>query len=359
MIALNKNTDFNTIGEYCNRFFPLQAIFPRLAGRNAVKIRINNRKLDIGIFSGLLKERKKRESFERTLKLYAFLNDTNYDIIFEGCFYYRNREKLMNIRYAISTMVFWWRETNLSFEMECEYLKNLGFGVELWPNIKGQTECRYRRHNWDRLADVTKDMLVLMRSRDDKPTLEQWKEQMDCAKLLDADMVANLKSLGLENSPEINGCDFASEIVGLAEDLDVKLCIETGDLSKLKQLGEKFDSIHYCLDTGYANLDKNYGFKNYVDDLAERIACLHLSDNYGTKDDHEPPGLQEGISRENWDYLLNALSKYDNRITATLEMFPSMPNVMIRQGCEFLFDTLNWPDRPQQKPSQVRIYNPV
>ena len=51
----------------------------------------------------------------------------------------------MRISYVVSTMVFWWRENHLSLEQECEFLKSLGFGVELWPNIKGQNECRYER----------------------------------------------------------------------------------------------------------------------------------------------------------------------------------------------------------------------
>ena len=82
----------------------------------------------------------------------------------------------MQIRYVVSSMVFWGREHPLSFEQECQFLQSLGFGIELWPNIKGQNECRYERRNWPRLAAATSDMLVAMRSRYDSPTLEQWAE---------------------------------------------------------------------------------------------------------------------------------------------------------------------------------------
>src|SRR3989304_2555354 len=238
----------------------------------------------------------------------------------------------MQISYVVSSMVFWGREHPLSFEQECQFLKSLGFGIELRPNIKGQNECRYERRNWPRLISATKGMLVSMCSRNNRPTLEQWNEQIECAKLLNANIVTDIKNLGISNSPGPNGTGFAAEIVKLAEFNKVKLCLETGQLPMLKQLGEKFQSLWYCLDIGYANLDPQFPFKQYVDDLAPRVAHLHLTDNYGQIDDHVPPGLHGGISRENWDILLNTLSKYDNKVIGSLEMCPCMPAVMIRQA---------------------------
>jgi len=269
-------------------------------------------------------------------------------------------DRIMRIRYAVSTMVFWWRENNLSFEQECRFLHSLGFGVELWPNIKGQNECRYERRNWPRLVEATKDMLVSMRCRSDGPTLEEWNEQIECAKLLDANIVTDLLSLGIRDGSELDNCDFAGQVVKLTEENNIKLCLETGSLQTLKDVGRKFESIQYCLDTGYANLDREFSFKQYVDDLAERVAHLHLSDNYGHIDDHERLGLQGGISREDWEYLFNGLSKYDNDVIGSLEMSPSMPAVMIRQAGEFLFDELQWPNQPQRQSRHVEvIYNPV
>ena len=266
----------------------------------------------------------------------------------------------MRISYVVSTMVFWGREHPLSFEQECQFLKSLGFGIELWPNIKGQDECRYERRNWSRLTAATQDMLVSMCSRNSRPSLEQWNEQIECAKLLNAIIVTDLKNLGVPNGSQTNGTGFADEIVKLAESSDVKLCLETGSLTTLKQLGENFKSLWYCLDTGYANLDPQFSFKQYVDELAPRVAHLHLTDNYGHMDDHVPPGLHGGISRENWDYLLNSLNKYDNEVVGSLEMCPCMPAVMIRQASEFLFDKLKWPDPHQKQPdSDSLTYNPI
>jgi len=257
-------------------------------------------------------------------------------------------------------MVFWWRENRLSFEQECQFIKSMGFGVELWPNIRGHNECRFERRNWSRLAAATDGMLVSMRSRNDGPTLEQWNEQIECAKLLNANIVTDLQSLGIPNGQEINDWDFAAEVVKLAEFNKVKLCVETGSLTTIKDIGEKFESIWYCLDTGYANLDPVFTFKQYVDGLAPRVAHLHLTDNYGQADDHEPPGLRGGISRKDWLYLLNALTQYDNEVVGSLEMCPCMPAVMIRQASEFLFDELKWPNRPQKQPDCASInYNPT
>ena len=254
----------------------------------------------------------------------------------------------MQIRYVVSTMVFWGRENSLSFEQECEFLQSLGYGIELWPHIKGNLDCRYRRSNWTRLAEATEGMLVTMRSRDDNPTFEQWKEQIECAKLLDAHIVTDLNSLGIPETHDLNGCDFAGEVIHLAQQNDVRLCIESGRLPLLKQIGKRFDSIWYCLDTGYANVNGEYSFKQYVDELAPRVAHLHLTDNYGHSDDHVPPGLHGGMPIENWQYLLNILNKYGNDIIGSLEMSPSLPGVMIRQASDFLFERLNWPNKPQK-----------
>jgi len=263
----------------------------------------------------------------------------------------------MRIRYAVSTMIFWGREHPLSFEQECQFLRSYGFGIELWPNIKGQNECRYDKRNWPRLISGTQDMLVVMRSRDDNPTLEQWNEQIECAKLLNAHIVTDLRSIGIPDGTELNGTGFTAEIVKSAEQNNVKICLETGRLPLLKQAGERFESLCYCLDTGYANLDSEYSFKEYVDELAPRVTHLHLTDNYGQIDDHVPPGLQGGMPRENWDYLLEILRESDNDIIGSLEMCPCMPAVMIRQATEFLFDVLKWPNRPQKLHSSFLDYS--
>jgi sugar phosphate isomerase/epimerase len=266
----------------------------------------------------------------------------------------------MRIRYVVSTMVFWGREHPLSFEQECQFLASQGFGIELLPSLKGQTECRYARRNWSRLVAATEGMQVVMRSRDDRPNLEQWREQIECAKLLGANIVASLTSLGIPAEQELNGSDFAGEVVDLAEKNDVKLCLETGRLPILLAVGERFESVWYCLDTGHTHLDSEHPFKEYVDELAPRAIHLHLTDNYGQMDDHEPPGLHGGTPRQDWGYLLGVLGEYDNDVVGSLEMCPCMPSVMIRQASEFLFDVMKWPNRPVKQPGSADVsYYPM
>jgi sugar phosphate isomerase/epimerase len=257
-------------------------------------------------------------------------------------------------------MIFWWREHYLSLEQECEFLRMQGFGVELWPHMRGNSECRYRRKNWPRLAYATKNMLVSMRSRNDDPDIEQWIEQIECAKLLDANIITDTQSLRAAQDTNSHGLDFAADVVKIADENHVKICLETGTLSTLIKVAEKFDSLRFCLDIGHANIDPSYSFREYVDELSPRVAHLHLTDNYGQFDDHEPPGLRGGISRKNWDYLLETLNKYDNDIIGSFEMYPCMPATMIRQASEFLFEELNWPNKPQKQPGHANLhYNPT
>ena len=203
-------------------------------------------------------------------------------------------------------------------------------------------------------------MLVSMRCRTDKPTLEQWNEQIECAKLLNAHIVTDSDALGIPDGAQPNGTGFAAEVVKLAEANDVKLCLESGSLPMLKDVRKRFESLWYCLDTGYANVDGKFSFKQYVDELAPHVAHLHLTDNYGHMDDHVPPGLHGGMPRENWDYLLEVLSKYDNDVVGSFEMTPCMPAVMMRQASEFMFDALKWPNPPQKKPGHADVsYHPI
>lgn len=266
----------------------------------------------------------------------------------------------MNIQYVISTMIFWWRENHLSFEQECEYLRGIGFGIEIWPTMRGQMECRFEKRNWPRLREATRGMQVSLHSRDDGPTLSEWDEQLQCAKLLEAPMVTDLRSLCVCDQLDMADWGFVKEVVAMAETYNVPLYVENGDLDVMLTVGEKFDSIRYCFDTGHAHLDQKRTFKDHVDRLAERTGYVHLTDNYGQIHDHEPPGVRGGIEKENWTYLLEKLRQYDHEIIASLQMVPTMPGTMIRQSSKFIFDILGWPNRPSPEPGHDETsYRPV
>jgi sugar phosphate isomerase/epimerase len=253
----------------------------------------------------------------------------------------------MRIKYVVSTMVFWGRQSRLSLEQECDMLRSMGFGVELWPNNGGLDECSYDRRNWPRLVSATEGMTVSMRSRNDNPTIEQWEEQIGCAKLLKANIIADLQSLRIQGRSADDG-NFISDVIGIAEHEEVKLCIETGPLDVLKEIGDRFDSLWYCLDTGIAGGHDQQTFRNYVDALAARTAHLHLAESFNGFDSHRPLGCQCGIARQDWAYLLETLTKYNNDIIGSLEMTPCTPVEMIHRSSHFLFDVLNWPGQPKK-----------
>ena len=266
----------------------------------------------------------------------------------------------MKIQYVVSTMIFWWRENHLSFEQECDYLRSLGFGVEIWPTMKGHMECRFEKRNWTRLKEATRGMIVALHSRDDGPTLADWDEQLLCARMLNAPVITDLNSLCVSEQLNMADWDFAGEVVRLADQYNVPLCVENGNMETLLLLAERFDSIRFCLDTGHAHLSTKHTFKDIVDRLAERTVCLHLTDNYGRLDDHEPPGVRGGINKNKWHYLLSQLQKYDNDIIASLQMVPAMPSTMIHQGSKFIFDVMGWPNRPVPQPGHDEYtYRPI
>ena len=252
----------------------------------------------------------------------------------------------MKIEYLVSSMIFTHREDPLSLESQCRFLRSRGLGIELRPNVTDLGGCRFSPKYRRRLKKAAAGMTVSLQARSDKPTLEKWLEQIECAKDLNASIVADIHSLGLTAEAELDDCDLARQAVAMTIRRSVKLFVETGPLDIMLELAERFPSISYCLDTGYINADQKHDFTEYVDKLGPRTGYLHLSDNYGDADDNVSPGLTSGISRQSWDYLLAELDSRDRHIIASFEMAPPSPQVMLAQACDFMFNDLNWPNRP-------------
>lgn len=146
----------------------------------------------------------------------------------------------MQIKYTVSTMVFWWRENNLSFEQECEFIHNLGYGIEIWPTIKDRHDCRYNRRNWTRLKQATDRMLVTLQGRKDNPGFDEWIEQIECAQMLDTCLVTDRQSLRLPEHESLDTADwqFAQDVMELAKENNVKICLESGKLKEMVKIGE-------------------------------------------------------------------------------------------------------------------------
>ena len=54
------------------------------------------------------------------------------------------------------------------------------------------------------------------------------------------------------------------------------------------------------------------------------------------------------------------LNKYDNDVIGSLEIRPSIPDVLIRQASEFLFEKMKWPNQPRKSSEhKVLEYDPA
>ena len=87
------------------------------------------------------------------------------------------------------------------------------------------------------------------------------------------------------------------ELLPTAAELDIVLALENGseepeEMQKMFDIAEEFDSPHvgYCFDTGHAHCYGTRDINELLEKMASRIAVLHLHDNYGSFDDHNPPG---------------------------------------------------------------------
>jgi sugar phosphate isomerase/epimerase len=90
----------------------------------------------------------------------------------------------------------------------------------------------------------------------------------------------------LENSLEI-----LDKVRPLCEDLGIALAVENCFPSDEKILECYFDRyrpefISFCFDSGHANVNRNL---DHVLRFGCRLKALHLHDNRGEKDDHQPP----------------------------------------------------------------------
>jgi sugar phosphate isomerase/epimerase len=93
------------------------------------------------------------------------------------------------------------------------------------------------------------------------------------------------------------GAATISEVVKTCGELGIRVALEnqlphllTGGTGKLRRVLESLplDGIGICLDTGHAHLSGD--LLRTLDDLAPRLAVVHVSDNHGKRDDHLPPG---------------------------------------------------------------------
>jgi sugar phosphate isomerase/epimerase len=86
-------------------------------------------------------------------------------------------------------------------------------------------------------------------------------------------------------------------LLPVASDCKIILALENGheNLATQRELAELVDSYQHpylgiCFDTGHANCYGDQDWRKSLKILSKNIVTCHLHDNYGTFDDHNPPG---------------------------------------------------------------------
>jgi sugar phosphate isomerase/epimerase len=116
-------------------------------------------------------------------------------------------------------------------------------------------------------------------------------------------------------------------IIAKADQLGICICLENmfprfQTYFKPEHFGEileQFTDLKITLDTGHANIDNRDGSKllDFIRRFSHRIGHVHLSDNFGKRDDHLPIG--EGTI--DFDRVAKALKECGYDDTITLEIF--------------------------------------
>ncbi|BBO76595.1 xylose isomerase [Desulfosarcina widdelii] len=141
--------------------------------------------------------------------------------------------------------------------------------------------------------------------------------------------------------------DFLSEMVSLAETLDLTLCLENMfpfngigvELDDFEKWLQRFPGLMLTLDTGHANIDDRRGkrLKGFLDRFGRRIGHFHLSDNRGKRDDH----LAVGQGTVKFAVLVDRIKALGYDDTITLEVFDADRRMLVksRERIEALLTT--------------------
>ena len=121
--------------------------------------------------------------------------------------------------------------------------------------------------------------------------------------------------------------DSHAVIIEKASQLGLQLCFENMfpryhhffDPDAFKILFNTFPDLKMCLDTGHANIgdaDQNR-LTRFVDQYADKIGHVHISDNLGKRDDH----FAVGRGSIHFQHFINQLKQTGYDDTFTLEIF--------------------------------------
>ena len=123
------------------------------------------------------------------------------------------------------------------------------------------------------------------------------------------------------------GLESMAIIVERADQLGVDLCLENmfprarslTEPKDFEPVFERFPSLKLTLDTGHAHIGSRGGRRNleFMEQFADRIGHVHVSDNFGKEDSHLPIGAGTADFRR----IVKALKATGYDQTMTLEVF--------------------------------------
>ena len=121
--------------------------------------------------------------------------------------------------------------------------------------------------------------------------------------------------------------DSLAAIISRAEKLGLCVCLENMfprcrafvEPDDFTEILKQFPKLKLTLDTGHANIGSRGGRRilDFIKQFGQRIGHLHISDNFGTRDDH----VSLGAGTINFSKIAKALKKCGYDDTATLEIF--------------------------------------
>lgn len=121
--------------------------------------------------------------------------------------------------------------------------------------------------------------------------------------------------------------DSLTAIIGRAEKLGLCVCLENMfprcraffEPADFVEILQRFPKLKLTLDTGHANIGTRGGRRilDFIKQFGQRIGHLHVSDNFGKRDDHIPLGA----GTIDFSKIVKALKKCGYDDTATLEIF--------------------------------------
>ena len=233
-----------------------------------------------------------------------------------------------------------------------QLIKEAGFdNIEVWTGIGGEGKrVHYDYHNWDytrrlkeKLKELTLRVVSLHAPFSEELDISQLEEERRDSAVSEIEKVIDvLEFLGgniLVFHPSTAPSHFEnlvqkmyrlsqakksiSEILKYCQDKPVKLALENQlpdilcgySVDLLKLIWEiNSQKVGICLDTSHANLSENVS--DVVKKFKDWIINLHISDNFGTSDDHNIPGK----GNINWQIFVQTLKLVEYKGVFVLEL---------------------------------------